>query len=247
MPDMILRCIDLETTGMEPPAYPIEVGLCDLIVKESGERLVVEAVQSWLMNPKPGEKIPSEAKAVHHITEAMIDLTAPDVLNREQAIEKLTYQLSGESGPTAIVAHQAKFERQWLDGLADKPWICTWKVACNKFPDLPAHSLQVLRYEFNLDAGAVSEWMTPAHRAGPDAYCCARLIEYFLAYGITVREMLEISKRPCLLPRVTFGKHIGQKWHEVPSSYLDWCLKNIKDDEDIQHTAGYWLRIKGKG
>lgn len=237
----ILRCIDLETTGLEPPAYPIEFGCCDVRL----DPLDVGFAESFLFNPKPGEKIPSSAMAVHHITNEM--LAEPDVLGRDLAVEKITEAL-GEPAVVAIVAHQARFERQWLNAMTGKPWICTWKVACNQFPDLAEHNLQFIRYEFGLDKqlpeGESHHYLMPPHRAAPDALLCALLVAHFLAHGITVQQMIEISGRPCLLPRVTFGKHIGQKWHEVPSSYLDWVIKNIQDDEDVQFTARYWHRIK---
>lgn len=245
MPDMILRCIDLETTGMEPPAYPIEAGFCDFVLMDGG-RPACGTPRSWFMNPRPGEKIPSAAKAVHHITDA--DLAS--ARTRDEALAEFAIEFNDEDkNVRALVAHQAKFERQWLAALSQKDWICTWKVACTKFPDLEAHSLQFLRYELDLDsvAGFLKDHLSPAHRAGPDAFACALLVWRFVEAGISVDDMVSISKRPCLLPRVTFGKHVGQKWHDVPSSYLDWCTKNIKDDEDVEHTARYWLRIKGKG
>lgn len=235
-----LRCIDLETTGLEPPAYPIEFGWCDVRI----DPLDVGFADSFLFDPKPGEKIPSSAMAVHHITDAM--LKDDGVLGRDAAVATIT-DLLGDAGVRAIVAHQARFERQWLNAMTGKPWICTWKVACAKAPDLPEHGLQFLRYELNLDVAlpaGESDQLMPPHRAGPDALACALLVAHFLQSGITVSEMVEISSRPCLLPRVTFGKHIGQKWHEIPSSYLDWVIKNITDDEDVQHTARYWHRIK---
>lgn len=238
-----IRAIDIETTGMEPPAYPIEFAQADLCYEDSREWILGDA-SSFLMNPKPGEKIPSSAKAVHHITDDM--LKEPSVKTRDEAVKLIEHALQNAG---VIAAHQARFEKQWLQYLAGEvPWICTWKVACTRYPNMESHSLQFLRYEFDLDSRWVEPGeanpLNPAHRALPDALACVMLVERFLSDGITVEEMIDISWRPCLLPKVTFGKHINEKWHDVPTSYLDWTIKNITDDEDIQHTAKYWFRIK---
>ena len=241
---MNLRAVDIETTGFEPPAYPIEFGWCDVQIAENG-RAEAAVPDSFLFDPKPGEKIPPAAMAIHHITNEMM----VGAIGRDAAIARLTELLTGAD---ILVAHQARFEKQWLAGLTERPWVCTWKVACTRFPDLVSHGLQELRYEFALDSflpdyrnsEGLSPSLMPPHRAGPDAAACALLVGYFLKVGISVEDMLAISAKPCLLPRVTFGKHYGEKWHDIPSSYMDWVMKNMKDDEDVVYTARYWHNIK---
>ena len=60
-----IRVIDLETTGLEPPAEIIEFGRSDLVWGAAGA--VIEDPQAWLYRPLNG--IPPDNMAVHHITE----------------------------------------------------------------------------------------------------------------------------------------------------------------------------------
>ena len=57
----IIRVIDFETTGTEPPAQVCEVGFCDLDL----DAKAVGAWQSWLCAVS---EMPPEVRAVHHIT-----------------------------------------------------------------------------------------------------------------------------------------------------------------------------------
>lgn len=62
----VLRVIDFETTGMEPPAEVVEVGYCDLRLDPHGGWIVDEPV-SWLC---AASQVPPECRAVHHISAA---------------------------------------------------------------------------------------------------------------------------------------------------------------------------------
>ena len=66
-----------------------------------------------------------------------------------------------------------------------------------------------------------------------------------LAEIFTLEQMIELSSKPVLLPKVTFGKHKGLTWREVPYGYLKWILGTSDiDDENVIHTARYWSKIK---
>lgn len=137
----------------------------------------------------------------------------------------------------AYVAHRAKFEQAVLpfEGL---PWICSWKMAITLAPNAPSHSLQALRYFLKLDVDR--ELASPPHRAGPDTYVTAALIARALT-KMTPEQMVEISAGPILLPKWSFEKFMGQPFEVADSGYLEWVLKNIKDDEDVCHSARHHL------
>lgn len=235
-------CIDIETTGLErPEAWPIEFGFAVVAAGDSGmTEWQLAEIGSELLNVQPGKPIPAESKAVHHITE---DMLAQLGINRDAAVELITGRLA--SAPY-IAAHVAKFEHKFLSYFAPDSarWICTWKVACQHYPDLKQHDLQFLRYALDLDCDPVLAM--PPHRAAPDAYVCAALLMHFLQSGLTLDQMADISAKPCRLPWVTFGKHAGQRWAEVPTGYLEWCDKHITDDEDVAYTVReeIWARRK---
>ena len=219
--------IDIETSGFEPPAVPIEFGSCGLF-EEGG----LDLPTSFLMNIKPDAEPNYSAIAVHHITDDML----VGAKNRDEAVDAMREAMAGAP---FVAAHKASFEMQWLKHLTPARWICTWKVACCLYPDLKEHNLQFLRYALKLDCDP--ELAMPPHRAAPDAYVCARLLQHFVHKGLTFANMAQLSAKPCLLPFITFGNHIGERWYDVPRSYLEWVEKNIKDDEDIQFTVKRWL------
>ncbi|MFC3674698.1 exonuclease domain-containing protein [Ferrovibrio xuzhouensis] len=225
----IIRVLDLETTGFQPPeAEIIEIGWTDVVLRPTGP-VVVQEPFSLLVRPE--RPVPPETSAIHHLVDA--DLTSGLLL--KDAIEIATYPKGARI--IAFAAHNAKFERLFLSGLlpADMPWICTWKAALARWPDAPGHGNQVLRYWLDphgLDRGIAQ----PAHRAGPDAYATAFTLRELLRAGDTVEDLVRITENPALLPRVPFGHSKGMRWAEVDDGFLYWVLER-DFDADVIHTA----------
>lgn len=212
-----LRVVDIETTGTEPPAELIELGWVDVI---DG---VIGAPKSRLFGAADG--IPPETMAVHHIRPADIEglpLCTPGSLARMT------------DGVTALVAHNCAFERLWLDeATAGAAWICTYKVALRLWPDAPRHGNQVLRYWRGLTLG---DEAMPPHRAGPDAFVTAHLLAEMLK-ETSVEQMVAWTQEPKAYPTLSFGKHRGLKWPEVPGDYLLWMTRQGDMDPDAKWCA----------
>ena len=102
---MLLRVIDIETTGLAPPAEVVEIGRVDVRLENSVAS--IERPKACLYRPLSG--IPPETKAVHHITEA--DFTAETPTCSE---ERLRLAVWGGSTPSALVAHNCDFERLFI-------------------------------------------------------------------------------------------------------------------------------------
>src|SRR5689334_5343878 len=135
------RVLDLETTGLQPNAAVVEIGAVDLIGDEVG------IIGSDLI--RPPVPIPPEASAIHHISDAGVDVFA---------------------------SHNWQFDAQWLgEHLRDRPVICTYKCAMRVWPEAPAHNNQVLRYWLK-PKGLDSTIGSMAHRALPDAYVTAFIL-----------------------------------------------------------------------
>lgn len=215
--EKLVRIIDSETTGVEDDAQVVEIASVDWTDGVLGNPM------SALV--KPTIPIPAIASAVHHIVDAMVTDAPP-----------LAEVLPQFEGAPIYCAHNARFDQRFLP--LKGHWICTYKVALRAWPDAPGHSNQVLRYWLDLaplppEAGEV------AHRALYDAWTTARLFER-LTVEMTVREMVEISSRPALLPCFRFGKHANAPLAEVPQDYLRWVLSQ-DFDEDVKHTASHHL------
>lgn len=226
---MLLRAIDIETTGLEPGHAIVEIGWCDILLTEKWRH----RAGPWNILINPERPIPPVSSAVHHITSDMVAgaRTLAQVLEQEDIFSP---------DVTAYVAHNAKFEASFLPQAA--PLICTYKLAITYSPQAPGHKLQELRYWLGLkvDPAIANE----SHRAGPDAYVCAALITRMLnklgPKGLTIDEAIRISSNPVLLPFLTFGKHAMQPCAEIPTGYWSWCLKQDMDP-DVKHTAFHYL------
>ncbi len=218
-----LRVIDLETTGTQESAEIIEFGRVDVVIDATGAR--VEAPQAWLYRPLRG--IPPETMAVHHITEADFGpetpVCTPDYLHAA---------VWGGPAPDALVAHNCAFERQFITKATtgDIPWICTHKVAMHVWPEAPRHSNQVLRYWRGLVLD--KDLAMPPHRAGPDAWVTAHLLADLARYA-PFDQMVSWTKEPRPMPNLTFGKHKGTLWGQVPIDYLEWMLRQTDMDQDV--------------
>jgi exodeoxyribonuclease X len=106
--------------------------------------------------------------------------------------------------------------------------------------DCPSHTNACLRYWLNLK---FAEDPGPRHRAPGDAYITAAILRRALRIGgLTLAQLLDISNEPALLPRFSFGEYVGTPIAEVPSDYLEWCRRNILDNEDVNFTACCELR-----
>lgn len=235
MSAMIFRAIDFETTGAPsdaedaPPVGVCEVGFCDLSLAEAfGEAEFSGPVRSRLCDP--GMPMQFEACAVHHIVADDIKDCAP--------FDPAELR---DGAPDFFVAHNADFEQHFFDG-GETPWIDTYKVALRVWPDAPSHGLQFLRYWLDLPADRALA--SPPHRAGPDAYLCALLMQRILTDSrMPIDDMVRFSAGIALLPRINFGKHRGAKWSEVPADYLDWIINGQNDlDRTVKANARYWLK-----
>lgn len=210
--------IDCETTGTSEDAEVCEVAYVRLPNGQIHEDTY--ARQSFV---RPILSIPAEAKAIHHITDEMVE-GAP-------LIDEL---IADWKDPEAIyVAHNARFDQRFLGGLGDK-WVCTYKCSMIQWPDAPGHGNQVLSYWLDLhrppsDSGH-------AHRALFDAWTTVWIYRALIDLGWTHERMLKVSSEPVLLPSFRFGKHANQPLQEIPSSYLQW-MQTQDFDEDVLHTV----------
>lgn len=229
-----IRIIDLETTGIDPKDHRIiEVAAVDL--HENGE---IVFVGSHLVNP--GRDIPPDASAVHHIIAADL-ATAPQ-------IGAVWANYFGAGQPTILAAHNAEFESGYVPAPQGGNWICTYKAALRAWPDAPGHGNQVLRYWRGLDGmnGFDRSFASLAHRAGPDAYVTAWLLRELLKVA-SVDQMIAWTSEPKVYPKITFGKHRGSLWKDIPADYLQWLATGQHQMEaDWRHGAKVELERRGQ-
>lgn len=216
----VVRVIDFETTGTEPPQAEVcEVGICDLDV----EARTVSHPRSWLCRVLA---MPPEARAVHHI--AARDTFSSEPFNEEDL---------GQDEVTAIAAHNADFETKFFT--PKRPVICTYKAALRVWPEAPSHGNMALRYwlEDQVLVCPREDLAQPAHRAGPDAYVTAFLLVALLEAGATGKDMVAWTREPALLPSCPIGKFRGKPWADVETGFLSWMTRQESMEADLKWNA----------
>lgn len=221
--------IDFETTGDQPDDEVIEVGWTTMDVDD----FRIEKPQSSLV--RCDREIKIEAQAVHKIIPE--DLVGKPTL--AQVLDQIHTDTSGCD--IILAAHRAEFEQSFMP-LTWEPnaaWICTWKCAMRIWPDAPTFSNQGLRFYLGhkMSEGQ-RKYADREHRAGPDAYVTCWTLRSLLNAGADFEQLIKWSREPALLPRLTFGKHKGSKWTQVPPDYLDWIVSPKCDmDDDVKWNA----------
>lgn len=228
---MKIRVIDLETTGFPDDAVKAicEVGWTDVYCDDPN--YTVNGPFSRLVNP--GHPIPPQTRAVHHISDA-------DVAGCMTPSQACLVLMDDMEPGDMFAAHNAEFEKAFFGGGSHK-WICTMKCGKHLFPEAPSFSNQALRYWLGTDAdGMDGEKCMPPHRAGPDTLVTA----YTLRRMLQIKhpdQLVALTSAPVLLRDVTFGKHRGSKWKDLPRDYLSWIANKSDLGSDEKHTARHYL------
>lgn len=193
--------LDFETTGLSPNCGDrvIEVGA---VVVEAGA--IVDRFQS-LMNP--GRPVSGFIESYTGITNQML-LSAPPI---DEAIR----QFAGFIGKTPLVAHNASFDRRFLDaefarlGCARRQeFACSMLLARRIYPDAPSHTLEALVRYKNLQTTGVH------HRALADAEMTAHLwisLVRDLKHRHALRQVpFELLLQIARLPKSSLHAHLAQ-------------------------------------
>lgn len=209
---MTLRPIfyDTETTGVRPDKdRVIEIAAYDPQRKRKFEKLV-----------NPGCPIPSEATAIHHITDEM-------VASASSFAEVGTEFVDFCEGDVVLIAHNNdSFDLHFLrnefkrNNLQMPAWnfFDTLKWARRYRPDLPRHTLQFLREIYGIPANN-------AHRALDDVLVLEQVYNYMVD-DLSMDDVYSILNRPRTIQHMPFGKHQGQPLSQIPRAYVLWLASS---------------------
>jgi exodeoxyribonuclease X len=224
---MTVRCIDVETTGIDPAKDAI-IEIASVDVQRDG---TITNKRETLA--KPGVAVPAVASAIHHLIDADL-VAAPDL---EEVIDQF-------KGADVYVAHNCSFERSFLDQhLGETTWICTYKCALRIWPDLVSHGNQALRYHLRLvNPFGIDRATLNPYRALSDVIVTAAIFVEMLKHA-KWGELVQWSEEPALLTVFGFGKHRGERFDAVPEDYLRWIVEGTNElREEIKFSARHWLQ-----
>lgn len=218
-----IAVIDTETCGLEATDPVCELGLTELVNEGAGWAVGKTTSQLFRV-----ETMPPQARAIHHIR-------AEDTHGEFAFAPELMWSaLKGDSFDV-VAAHNWSFDALRF-GEPQLPALCTLKAARHLFPEAPGHGNAVLSCWLE-DQGLISPEegrRHPAHRAGPDTYVTALILQHMLTLT-TAAQMVAWTKQPLVFHVWGFGKHRGEKLTETPADYLDFMVTKAKDvDEDVR-------------
>jgi len=185
--DAAFAVVDVETTGGRPGRGDRITEIAVAVVQGKHVELLFEQ----LVNP--GRPIPRGPVQISNITDAMVR-NCPEF---PAVVDDVLSVLAGR----VFVAHNVSFDWRFVSwelkrarGLGlDGPRICTIGLARRLVPGLKSRSLDSLAYYFGCD-------IQQRHRAGPDAFATARILQRLMALaqeaGVsTINDLAELSRR----------------------------------------------------
>ena len=199
---------DTETTGIKHDRdHIVEIAAYDPL----DERTFVSFVN-------PGVPIPADAARVHGISDEMV--------KDSPAFDEVGQQFADFCGSDAVlVAHNNDgFDKLFIassfarHGLTLPQWTYfdTLKWARRYRPDLPRHTLQILREVYGIEANN-------AHRALDDVIILYKIYKK-MTDDLSIEMCINLLSQPSVIRTMPFGKHQGKSLNDVPKSYLNWLL-----------------------
>lgn len=220
---MRLIFYDTETTGVRSEVDRIvEIAAYDPQREQTFVKLV-----------NPGIPIPSDAAAIHGISDEMVK----DCPSFAQVGAEFCQFAEGE---VVLIAHnndafdlpflRQEFGRAGLS-MPTWPFMDSLKWARRYRPDLPRHSLQFLREIYGIAANQ-------AHRALDDVIVLYQVFSR-MTDDLSPGQILQLMSRRRALRTMPFGKHQGTSLRQLPADYIQWLSKSgaLDKDENLELRA----------
>lgn len=235
--------LDTETTGPDPSSAEVcEVAF--ILAEYSGFRS--EAGETRFESlVKPSVPIPPEASAVNGISNRMVK-DAPPAEKIRSSIASLVNQadyLSAHNLPYDYAILKRQYPGLFSSFGPDRQ-VDTLRLSRHIWQDIPSHSLQALRYRFELDADLQGD----AHRALFDTELVRALLDYsfqqetLVPAGEDWNELVKLIASPLEVKIFSFGKYRGSLVEDTVAGdpdYIKWLLRQkwLADEHpDLYHT-----------
>lgn len=228
-----LLFLDVEATGLEEEDRLVQVAY--ILNGEEKEQLFY-----------PGRDMSVRAMEVTHITNKHLE-KKEKFHGSEFYIDLKTHL---ENQKNIFVAHNATYDKSMIEreGLRVGKMIDTYKIAqaLDTKSEIPAYRLQFLRYYLGVDLDDAC-----AHDALGDVKVLIAIFERMydkmaenLTHDEVINKMIDISEKPVLIKRITFGKYKGELVADVARTdrgYLEWLLAQKESDAANGNNDVDWL------
>ncbi|PRM96608.1 3'-5' exonuclease [Aliarcobacter cryaerophilus] len=238
---------DTETTGISQEDRVIQFGA--MIVDQKGQ---VEAFDELCSSDIP---IKLEAMEIHNITQDLLE-------NKPKAVDTKFYKRLQElnNSENFLIAHNINFDLDMIkkEGFENQlQLIDTLRCARHLFSELPYHRLQYLRYALELfkqeEIEAKKYNITiKAHDAIGDVLVMKLFLSKLVAKVKEsfpdvnpMKKLVELTSTPVFVQTFKFGKYKGENIEDIArkdANYLNWMIKNMELDEDMQYTLNMVLK-----
>lgn len=226
---------DSETTDAGPTASVCEIGW----IRIDEDFNILETVESLI---DPQQMISPGASGIHGLVNA--DVQDSPTLEEFFTVDDPTCYCYGKMLPdnAVVIGHRISFDMRFMAPYFSTPplELCTLRWARKLYPTADDHKLSTLIFALDLPRSA------GAHRVLADVMSSYWLARHICERtGMTLPQLAEASSEPMELATFPFGKHKGVPFREVPRSYLQWALREMKDlDLDMLYTLDLHINKK---
>lgn len=172
----IIAILDTETTGLRPPGGPTAVGI---VVTRVHDWMPSEILSEYAALNYPGCSIPQAIQDLTGITDQMVQGKSFDFNVMSAMLKPVDF----------IVAHNASFDRMWLDHVGFRPearWLCS-KTFMDWSGIHECSKLQCLALKFRCESDV-------KHNALADAHVLLKVLQHSSALK-TMVESYHIPRR----------------------------------------------------
>lgn len=225
----MLVILDTETSGFSGGV--VELG--SVIITDSGERYTFNERCYPIKPIEPG------AQKIHGISMDDVENCRPQQVVLHEWLSDISELSHIFKEEVVLCAHNLSFDMRMLQQSVDLKGyksFCSVILARQALPDAEKHKLEYLYNHLGF-----TETMN-AHSALDDCLMLEAVLMRLLA--ITSKSYYQVAQEqdlpPKIIPKVTFGKHKGKLFKDLPLDYLDWVHKN-HSCKDAAYTAGVVL------
>ena len=167
---------------------------------------------------KPSKPFEAGAVAIHHIIAEDVEKSDPSSEAKIPDCE-------------VIIAHNVDFDAEVVNNTTAKR-ICTLALCRHLWPQFKSHSLSCVFLELRGISFSTVSIIEEAHSAGTDVFILTRVLETIIEQTEvkSMDQLYELSEKARIPEHMPFGKHKGEPIADIPTSYVQWLLKQTDVD-----------------